>query len=155
MNKLIAYLQHTKVTLLLLFFLNACTPLIGPYSPTAYENATSLKPQTLALMDKANKSYSTHKEEITKHTVALKEAHEFVAGIPSNSISAQQWEILIKDDGDLYGKFVKRWKERSTLSDTFITEFKGVISDAFDEIICLEANKKESSACKQTENEGE
>lgn len=71
--------------------------------------------------------------------------HVYVKGVPSNSISAQQWEILINDNGDLLGKFFKRWQERSTLSAVFITEFKGPVSDAFDEIICLESNKNEAS----------
>ena len=146
--------RQKKITvILLLLFLTACAPLIGPYSPTAYQNATSLKPQTLALMDKAKEAYAKHQTEVEVLVVELKKAHEYVKGVPSNSISARQWEILIKEDGDLFGKFVKRWKERSTLSSAFITEFKGLVSDAFDEIICLEANKKEASKCGSTKGE--
>jgi hypothetical protein len=153
MSQLLRCGQKIIGAFFLLIFLSACTPLIGPYSPTAYKNATSLKPQTLALMDKANEAYTNHETEIETLVIELKKAHEFVKGVPSNSISAKQWEILIKEDGDLFGKFVKRWKERSTLSDTFITEFKGPVSDAFDEIICLEANKKEASKCISTKGE--
>ncbi len=145
--------QKIIISLLLLFFIAACTPLIGPYSATAYKNATSLKPQTLALMDKATGKYAAHHAVIETLTVELEKAHEYVKGVPSNSISARQWHILIKADGQLFGKFIKRWKERSTLSHTFITEFKGIVSDAFDEIICLEANKKEASKCASTKGD--
>lgn len=141
----------TYKTILIVFlsilFFNACTPIIGPYSPKAYENATSLKPQTLALMNKAKEPYSIYKDRVEQHIIKLKEAHEFVKGIPSNSISARQWEILIKEDGMLFGKFVKRWEEKGIMNSMFIDEFKNIVSDAFDEIICLEANKKELSEC--------
>ena len=51
-------LQQRGIVVLLVLFLAACSPLIGSYSPTAYENATSLKAETLALMDKAGDSPS-------------------------------------------------------------------------------------------------
>ena len=137
------------LTWLLILALVGCTPLIGPYSPTAYQNATSLKASTLALMEKAKEPYATHQREIESLTVEIDKAYEFVNGIPSNSISARQWSILKKPDGDLLGKFMLRWKERGTLTPTFIDEFKGPVADAFDEIICLEANKKEATKCSQ------
>ena len=133
--------------LILLFIMAACTPLIGPYSPTAYQNATSLKASTLALMDKAVQPYPNHEKEVEALMVEIDKAYEFVNGIPSNSISAKQWQILKKADGDLLGKFFLRWKERGVLSQVVIDEFKGLVADAFDEIICLEANKKEATKC--------
>ncbi len=134
--------------LVLSMLIAACAPLIGPYSPTAYQYATSLKAETLALMDKATEPYEDHKGKAETLMVDLQKAHEYVKGVPSNSISAKQWDILIRKDGDLVGKFIKRWEERKKLSEVFIIEFKGIVSDAFDEIICLEANKKEPSECK-------
>jgi len=124
-----------------------CAPLIGPYSPTAYQNATSLKATTLALMDKATEPYATHQTDVESLMVEMDKAYEFVNGSPSNSISAKQWYILKKSDGEMFGKFALRWKEKSTLTQTFIDEFKGPVADAFDEIICLEANKKEAAKC--------
>ncbi len=137
----------TLFVLMALSLITACAPLIGPYSPESYKYATSLKTETLAVMDKATEQYSTHKERIEALEVELQKAHEYVKGVPSNNISAQQWRILINPEGDLIGKFFMRWEERSTMSSAIIKEFKGPISDAFDEIICLEANKKASSSC--------
>jgi hypothetical protein len=124
-----------------------CAPLIGPYSPIAYQNATSLKAETLALMEKGTEPYAEYERQIEVLMVDIDKAYEFVNGISSNSLSAKQWLLLKKPDGDLLGKFFLRWKERQTLSEDFIREFEGIVSDAFDEIICLEANKKEATAC--------
>jgi len=132
---------------LLPFLIAGCAPLIGPYSPTAYQNATSLKAATLALMDKATQPYADHEKEVEALRVEIDKAYEFVNGIPSNSISAKQWRILKKADGDLLGKFFLRWKERGVLSPVVIDEFKALVADAYDEIICLEANKKEATKC--------
>lgn len=127
-----------------------CAPLIGPYSPTAYQNATSLKAETLALMEKGTQPYHDYEKQVESLMVDIDKAYEFVNGIPSNSLSARQWLLLKDPDGDLLGKFFLRWKERNTLSESFIHEFEGIVSDAFDEIICLEANKKEASMCGST-----
>jgi len=137
----------------LVLWLAACAPLIGPYSQVAYQNATSLKAETLALADKATEPYDKHKDEVEQLFVDVNKAYEFVKGVPSNSISAKQWSILIKRDGDLMGKFFKRWAEspNKKLNKVFVDEFKGELSDAFDEIICLEANKKEATKCNAKE----
>ncbi len=127
----------------------SCAPLIGPYSLTAYQNATSLKAQTIDLMDKATEPYTTHLTEVERLFLEIDKAYEFVQGVPSNSISAKQWEILKQKDGELLGKFFGRWKQDTTLKKVFINEFKPIMSDAFDEIICLEANKKEATDCKK------
>ena len=129
--------------------LASCTPLIGPYSPAAYQNATSLKAATLAVMGKAREPYEKYQKEVDSLLVDIDKAYEFVRGIPSNSISARQWEILKDPQGDLLGKFFLRWRQRGILNDVYIEEFRVLIADAFDEIICLEANKKKSSSCKK------
>lgn len=140
-------------TFIAIVFAAGCTPLIGAHSPTAYKNATSLKAETLAIMDKAKERYLDHKNKVEHVNVELNKAYEYVKGLPRNSISVRQWEILIQKDGDLIGKFFKRWEERSTLSTAYIDEFKPLVSDAFDEIICLEANKGKATSCSKPEGE--
>lgn len=149
-------LDWLATTFALLIALAGCTPLIAPYSAKAYENATSLKAQTLALMDKSDEPYSRHSGEIegpNGHTAKLNAAYEYVAGLDNNSISARQWRILIDKNGKLYGKFISRWQDDGVLREAFITEFKKQVSDAFDEIICLETNKKESKKCSEVTGE--
>jgi len=138
------------LVILFVWMLSACWgPKIGPYSEVAYQNATSLKAETLGIMEKATEPYDAHKVEVENLFVEVNKAHEFVKGVPSNSISSQQWEILIKRDGDLIGKFFSRWSESKILTKTYIDEFKPIVSDAFDEIICLEANKKTVKQCSE------
>lgn len=134
-------------TLVAFVLMAGCAPLIGAYSPTAYENATSLKAETLAVMDKANEPYASHQTSVEQLDVELGKAYEYVKGLPGNGISARQWEILIKKDGDLTGKFFSRWEKKHTLSRAYIDEYKLIIGDAFDEIICLEANKEKATDC--------
>jgi hypothetical protein len=144
------YIKQTSTPLfisVLFICLAACAPLIGPYSPTAYKNATSLKAETLALMDKATEPYTKYEEKVEALRVEIDKAYEYVHGIPSDNLSAGQWEILKNPEGDLLGKFFFRWKSKGTLDGVYIDEFKGIISDAFDEIICLEANKKSARKC--------
>jgi hypothetical protein len=131
----------------LFLWLAACAPLIGPYSPTAYRNATGLKAETLALMDKATTPYADNEGKVEALMVEIDKAYEYVHGIPSNGLSARQWAILKKPDGDLLGRFFGRWKSEGRLTPVYISEFKAIISDAFDEIICLEANKKAANQC--------
>jgi hypothetical protein len=100
----------------LIWVLAGCAPLIGPYSPTAYQNATSLKATTLDLMGKAGEPYAAHQKEVESLELEMDKAFEYVNGIPSNSISARQWYLLKKPDGDLFGKFVRRWRERGALT---------------------------------------
>jgi len=142
--------KNNKVNFLIsVIFLSiaACAPMIGPYSPTAYQNATSLKAETLALMDRATLPYPENEQRVQELMVKIDAAYEYVNGIPSNSISAQQWMLLKNPDGNLLGKFFLRWKEKGVLSPEYISEFKSLISKAYDEIICLEANKKNAADC--------
>ena len=139
--------QYFSLILSFLILFVGCAPLIGPYSQTAYQNATSLKATSLALMDKATEPCVNHEKDVESLQLEIDKAYEFVNGIQSNSISAKQWMILKDPNGALLGKFFKRWKSETTLKQEFITQMKGVISDAFDEIICLEANKKEATTC--------
>lgn len=131
----------------LAWMLVACAPLIGPYSPVAYQNATSLKAETLALMDQATEPYAAHEASVEALRLEIDKAYEYVQGVPSNGVSARQWDTLRKTDGALLGRFFSRWEEEGVLGAAFVAEFKAVVSDAFDEIICLEANKKEATRC--------
>jgi hypothetical protein len=114
---------------------------ISPYSPTAYQYATSLKVESLMLMDKATEPYATHQAEVVALVTKIDIAYEYAKGRPKNEISAQQWEILKAPNHHLLGGFLQRWKQESQLSGPFVTEAKGLVADAFDTIIGLESGK--------------
>jgi hypothetical protein len=128
----------------------ACSTLpVGEYSLEAYKNATSLKAETLALIGRSTESYSTHVEEIEALNVRIDAAYEFAAGTPNNQISAQQWLILRDPDGDLYGLFLSYWRQRGQLAPAMSEQLGAQIGEAYDYIICLEANKQAQTSCRQ------
>ena len=105
------------ISLLLLFLcLSGCGRLIADYSLDAYRNATSLKAETLAMIDKANEPYSKHAPAVDALNIKIDAAYEFVAGIPGNELSAQQWAILKDPNRNSYGGFVKFWKAHGSVS---------------------------------------
>lgn len=133
---------------LCLFLFDGCAPLISSFDQVAYEKATSLKVEALALMDKASESYSEHQKNANEVLLEAEKAYEYAKGQPKNEISAKQWEKLIDPQKNLLGGFLKRWKEKGNLSEAFIREAKGLITEAFDLIIGLESGKIKPSDIK-------
>jgi len=131
----------------LLLFLAACAPLIAGYSLEAYRNATSLKAETLALMAEAGEPYAQHEDEVKALKVKLSAAQEFVAGMANNSLSAEQWTIMNDPDGGLAGEYWAVWEAQQTVSAPAMGAQIQQVGAAFDEIICLEANKEKDTAC--------
>ena len=130
--------------------LAACSTLpVGEYSLEAYKNATTLKAETLAMVAKSTDSYSRHAEEVEVLNVKIAAAYEFAAGTPNNQISAEQWRLLRDPDGDLYGLFLNYWRQRGHLAPAQSEQLGAQISEAYDYIICLEANKQAQTSCRQ------
>lgn len=126
--------------------LAGCQATISPFSPKAYEQATSLKVEALALMDKATRPYAEHQAEAEALRVSIEKAYEYAKGRPRNEVSVKQWEILRSPERNLLGGFLKRWETRGPQSPAFITETKGLVADAFDMIIGLESGKQKADS---------
>jgi hypothetical protein len=126
--------------------------LISPYSETAYQLATSLKVESLILMDKATEPYSTQRQKVEAFQENLQKALEYAKGRPKNEMSARQWELMLDPNRHLLGGFLQRWRERGRLSRTFIDEAKPLVSDGFDEIIGLESGKEREPSHNGGEN---
>lgn len=135
---------NNRLSYLLIFFNSIlffqCSP-IANYSPVAYEQAVTLKVETLEIMSLATGEYSQHTNIVSDLKRNLKIAYEFSKGRPGNEISTKQWEILLDQEKNLLGGFLKRWKENGNLSEMFINEMQRVVSSAFDTIIGLEGGK--------------
>lgn len=125
----------------------ACAQLIAGYSLQAYQNATSLKAETLELMSRAVEPFDQHEAEVRGLQTRLAAAREFVAGMPKNELSARQWQIMADPGRDLAGGFLAKWEADGKLRPAFIEEKKSQIGGAFDDIICLEANKEKDTQC--------
>ena len=107
-NRIIVVFQF--LLLIVLFGLTACR-YISPYSQFAYQQATSLKVEALALMDKATEPYENHKKEVEELQTKIEKVYEYIKGQPKNELSARQWEILKDPERNLLGGFLKRWKK--------------------------------------------
>jgi hypothetical protein len=130
---------------LLIALLAGCAPLIADYSLEAYKSATTLKAETAALIDKSEEAYAAHKTDVDILTTKINAAYEFSAGIPANEISARQWDVLRGDA--LYGGFVKLWAAQGTTGAAYRAEKKRQLSEAYNQIICLEVNKQSATSC--------
>ncbi len=124
------------------FTFTRCTVMIAKFDPEALNWASRLKQESLALIEKASGPYTDHKVDITVLSLRLDMAYRYAFAKPKNSISAKQWKILIDPERNLLGGFLRRWKEKGSLSQTFIDESKKDIADAFDHIIGLEKAKR-------------
>ncbi len=136
------------ILLLLFSLLNINCSSIANYSPVAYEQAVTLKVESLEIMSLASEEYSQHENTISDLVRNLNIAYEFSKGRPDNEISTQQWQILLDPEKNLLGGFLKRWKEAGTLSEMFVDEMNKIVSDAFDTIIGLESGKIKPSEIK-------
>lgn len=129
-------------TLQLYFLLGvSCPPSISLFDETAYQKATSLKVESLRLMDQATEPYREHQTEVRYLRIELEKAYEYAKGRPKNQISTRQWTILMDPERNLLAGFLKRWEVESALNPVFVREAQGLVSDAFDTIINLESGK--------------
>lgn len=143
--KTLGLISFAFIFISLIFY--ACS-YIAPYSHFAYQQATSLKVEALALMDKATEQSASHEIEIKELETKIEKAYEYAKGRPKNELSTKQWKILKDPNKNLLGGFIKRWRDKSTLSTHFIKEAKGLVADAFDTISGLESGKIKKSNVK-------
>lgn len=122
----------------------ACST-IATFDQVAYDKATGAKAEALALMDKATDSYSAHVKEIEAVSLTIDKAYEYDRGRMLNAITVQQWQILRDPDRNLFGGFLRRWREKGSLRPDYIAEKKPDIAEAFDQITGLEIGKRKAN----------
>jgi hypothetical protein len=126
------------------FLATACTT-IATFDQVAYDKATGAKAEALALMDKATNSYGAHIKEIEAVSLTIDKAYEYDRGRALNSITVQQWQILRDPNRNLFGGFLRRWREKGSLRPDYIAEKKPDIAEAFDQITGLEIGKRKAN----------
>ena len=139
MTKLINYRSLFMWLALLALLLGGCSSLITKYDNVAYQQATSLKVESLAVMDKAVSQYSIHENAVSELIIKVEKAYEYAKGRPKNEIITEQWRIIKDPTRNLLGGFLERWKEKGKLSAVFVAEAKVNVSKAYDQIIGLES----------------
>lgn len=132
---------YTVPSVVLLLLLSSCGSMQSVFNEQAYQQAVSLKVESLELMNRATEPYSVFETDVQKLKTELQKAYQYALGRPNNETSTRQWEILIDPERNLLGGFLARWEQEESLSHTFTEESKKIISDAFDTIIELESGK--------------
>ncbi|MBN3116709.1 hypothetical protein H4F46_17615 [Pectobacterium brasiliense] len=119
---------------------------ISPFNQRAYEQAVTIKVDALSLMDKATaETFEENRHEVTLLKEQVEKAYEYARGLPKNEIVTKQWEIIKNPSRNSLGGFLVYWERNKTLSKTFVTDMKGIISDGFDQVIELESGKVKPS----------
>jgi hypothetical protein len=127
------------------FLLTACST-VATYDQAAYEHATSVKVDTLALVGKATGNYADNSAEISKVKLALQKAYEYDKGRPLNDYTRKQWELLLVEKQNdpksgILPRFFNRWQKKGSLKQAAVDDEKQNVSDAFDIIIQSESGK--------------
>ena len=127
---------------------SACVQLAG-YDQRAYENATTLKAATLALVGKSveSDSFTANEAVADDLLVRLNAAYEYANGIEYNNEAAKNWRDLIGDDESMINGWLALWRNNGSVSAAFLPEIREQLAEGFDTIICLEANKRQLSSC--------
>jgi len=123
--------------LLLVTLAGGCSSLIAEYDQVSYQQAVSLKVESLALMDKAVEPYSNHQASVDALLLNLEKAYEYDKGRPKNEVVTRQWEILKDPNRRLLGYFLQRWRDEKQLSEAYVVGQKKSVSLAYDQIIGL------------------
>ena len=118
-----------------------CAP-VSDFNQLALDQSLSIKTDALNLISKAADNYSVHQSEIDSLKANVENAYQFSKSIPNNLESVSQWEIIRDPQRNSLFGLLERWKNKNTLSDTFISEVKILIDSDFNTIIDFENNKR-------------
>lgn len=135
-----------NVALFAIMLLTSCqslkTVIFDQYS---YQKTTELKVETLILIEHATTSYENHKEIAEKLLLDIEKLKEYEKNKPNNEITFAMWQVLSDKEKNLVGGFFKLWKEKQSLSATFVEESKKQMETAFDLLIQYEIKKDKTS----------
>jgi len=112
------------------------------YSPkidqSSYNNAVTLKNETILLMQKAGEDFDKHQKEIKKLKLKLVYAYKLQKSKgDGNTRVLNLWSDLINND-ELLGGFFKTWERQTVLEDCLIKEQMAQVEDIYDNIITIE-----------------
>lgn len=136
------YKIKKSIKLIFVFYLIliSCTP-IAKYDSFAYKYLIELKIDCINLVTKSYTQYNENYEQIENLRKRIYFLYEYSKGRPNNEISTRQIEILMDPNRNSFEGFLKLWKDKTVLTDTFIINFSKILEESFDTIIALESGK--------------
>ena len=145
-TSLTGLMRNLTILVVLLSFAACAT--ISSFDQYAYTQTTSLKVDALNAMDLATQEYTSHEKAVQELNTKLQKAYEYERNRPKNEITIKMWDKILDANGHLLGGFIKRWETKQKLNETFISEEKKLVGQAFDQIAGLESHKIKSSDIK-------
>ena len=118
-----------------------CAP-VSDFNQVALDQSLSIKTDALNLISKAAENYSAHLVELNSLKLNVENAYQYSKTIPNNKETIAQWEIIRDPNRSSLFGLLERWKNKTTLSNTFISEVKILIASDFNTIIDFENNKR-------------
>ncbi len=115
------------------------------YNQYSIERSISLKVEALELMNEATEPYTEHIEEIKNYLKEFQKLEAYEKNRENNELSYEMLQRIGNPENNLLGGFLKRWKEKRTISKVMVTASKEQISDAFDLLIKYESKKNKKN----------
>jgi PBP1b-binding outer membrane lipoprotein LpoB len=137
-------MKSLSVRFLFLFFflsLIGCSS-VADYNQLAYDQTLSLKSEAVNLISKANENYIDHQSEIDSLKQNVQHAYLYSKTIPNNDETISQWEIIRDPNRNSLFGLLERWRIKTQLSETFISQVKILIASDFNALIDYENNKR-------------
>ncbi len=132
--------------LIAMVLLTSCQALkTSIFDQYSYQKTTELKVETLSIMENASSEYANHSESVEKLFLEIEKLKEYEKNKPNNEVSFAMWNVLTDEEKNLVGGFFKLWKEKQTLSPSFVQESKKQVETAYDLLIQYEIKKDKTS----------
>ncbi len=115
------------------------------YDTNTFVRTSTLKAQMLVVMDHATEDYATYSGKTDDILIEAESIYAMQKARAKNTITIAQWQKLMRIDSSTHQSllpwFFTHWKQKGTLSQSFINDTKPQIEAVFDEILKLEAGK--------------
>lgn len=115
------------------------------YDKYSHEQTTKIKAASEKTIDNAVNPYASHEAEVQQLLLDCNAMLTYEKGKPNNEIVISMWQLMTNDEKNLLGGFLKRWKDKGSLSPFFIVESKKQIVEAFDLLLEYELKKDKKS----------
>lgn len=144
-KRTVAFRKSILVMVLLLLSSSCKSLKTAIFDQYSYQQAISIKVESLNLMDDASQPFNTFEVEVEDLMLELQKMVEYEKNKPNNEVSYAMWNVLANKDKNLLAGFFKRWKDDGQLSEAFTNEAKLQVSEALDLIIKYEAQKNKTN----------
>ena len=143
-TKKITYFIVVPLCLLfcLILLTTNCSLFKPKFDPVGHQYAVTLQEEALALMNKANESFSLHSDAVYRLMTRVEKAYEHSRLLVRNDGVTGIWEVLRDPTSNRLGRFMWEWEKEDILDDQYIKETRKLVEENFKVLIEIEEGKK-------------